>query len=191
MADVVRTTSEPMVGRIRLAWWSERLEELDARQAIPAEPRLLAVERELVKRGVAGRDLASLAGGWASLFDPFSWETGTAEAIWFRGRLLFALGAQLLDRTDDAIESAGGLWSLVDAARHCSDPASREMLMRQAGTFARGLRGARFPAALRPLSMLALMAIRDASRPGSFEAEGTPARAYHMLKHRVTGRFPS
>ena len=190
MADVLRTTSEPMLGQIRLAWWRERLEELDAGTHAPAEPRLLAVERELLPRGVKGSDLAGLERGWVALFSPFPWEVGTAEAIWFRGRLLFALGAQLLARTDDAIEGAGGLWALVDAARHCSDPQSREMLLAQGRTFARGLAGARFPARLRPLSMLAATAVRDLRRPLPFEPEGTPGRAAAMILHRVTGRLP-
>jgi phytoene synthase len=190
MADVLRTTSEPMVGQIRLAWWRERLEELDGGQPAPPEPRLLAVERELLPLGVKGRDIAKLERGWVALFDPFRWDVGTAEAIWFRGRLLFALAAQLVARTDDAIEGAGGLWALVDAARHCSDERSRQMLLSQARTFARGLGGARFPRSLRPLSMLAVMAARDVAGGAPFEAEGTPARAYQMLMYRVTGRFP-
>jgi phytoene synthase len=190
MGDVVRTTSEPMVGQIRLAWWRERLEELDSGTA-PAEPRLQAVKQELIVRGVSGHDLAGLERGWVRLFDEFPWDVGTAEAIWFRGRLLFAVGAKLLAKTDDAIEGAGGLWALVDAARHCSDAQSREMLMAQARTFARGLGGARFSATLRPLSMLASLAIRDLSRPAPFEPEGTPGRAALLIRHRVTGRLPA
>jgi len=189
MADVLRTTSEPMLGQIRLAWWRERLEELDAGHA-PAEPRLLAVEHDLLSRGVKGGDLAGLERGWVALFSPFPWEVGRAEAIWFRGRLLFALAAQLVSRTDDLIEGAGGLWALVDAARHCSDPQSREMLLAQGRTFARGLAGAKFPAKLRPLSMLAATAIRDLRRPQPFEPEGTPGRAAAMILHRATGRLP-
>ena len=189
MGDVVRTTSEPMVGQIRLAWWRERLEELDGAQGAPAEPRLQAVRQELIPRGVAPRDLAGLERGWVRLFDPFPWDVGTAEAIWFRGRLLFALGARMLARTDDAIEGAGGVWALVDAARHCSDGESRTMLIGQARTFAKGLGGARFAAPLRPLSMLAALAIRDAFRGEPFEAEATPGRAAALLAHRVSGRL--
>ena len=37
MADVVRTTSEPMIGRIRLAWWREQLEALDSGGEAPAD----------------------------------------------------------------------------------------------------------------------------------------------------------
>ena len=56
MGDVLRTTREPMLGPIRLAWWRERLEELDESGEAPAEPRLQAVVRELLPRAVSGRD---------------------------------------------------------------------------------------------------------------------------------------
>jgi phytoene synthase len=190
MGDVVRTTTEPQVGAIRLAWWRERLEELDANDPAPAEPRLKAVEAELLPRGVRGGELAELERGWLSLFDPFPWDVGTSEIIWFRGRRLFASGAQLLARTGDAIEEAGGLWALADVARHCSDAQSRAMLLGQARTFAKGLGGMRFPGALRPLSMLAAVAVRDVRKGEPFEAEGTPGRAATMLRHRLSGRLP-
>lgn len=190
MGDVVRTTTEPQLGAIRLAWWRERLEDLDAGGRALAEPRLQAVERELLPRGVSGRALAGLENGWLRLFDPFPWDAAASEAIWFRGRLLFALAAQLLDRTGDDIEDAGGLWALVDVARHCSDEESRGVLLRQARAFARGLAGVRFAAPLRPLSILSALAVRDCVRGEPFEREGTPARAAVMLRHRFTGRLP-
>src|SRR3954452_21970217 len=70
MGDVVRSTREPMLGPIRLAWWRERLEELDESSA-PSQPRLQQVQRELIPRGVTGRELAALESGWLHLFDPF------------------------------------------------------------------------------------------------------------------------
>ena len=189
MGDVVRTTKEPMLGPILLAWWRERLEELDSGLPSPAEPRLQAVERELIPRGVSGKDCAALEGGWLRLFDPFPWTIETSEAIWFRGNLLFGLGARLLGLGAERIQSAGGLWTLVDAARHCSDADSRTMLLGQARTFARALGGARFKGALRPLSMLATLAVRDCRRGEPFEPEGTPGRAATLLIHRFTGRI--
>lgn len=190
MGDVVRTTREPMLGPIRLAWWRERLEELDGGAPAPSEPRLQAVENELLPRGVTGGDCAALEGGWLRLFDPFPWTIETSEAIWFRGNLLFGLGARVLGQADEPIQAAGGLWALVDAARHCSDAESRTMLLGQARTFARGLGGVRFATALRPLSMLAAVAVRDCVRGEPFEAEGAPGRAATMLRHRLTGRIP-
>ena len=190
MGDVVRSTKEPMLGPIRLAWWRERLEELDEGGAAPAEPRLQAVARELIPRGVTGRELAALESGWLRLFDPFPWTVQTSEAIWFRGNLLFGLGARILGRADERIQGAGGLWALVDAARHCTDGESRATLVQQARTFARGLVGVRFPGLLRPLSMLAALAARDCRRGEPFEREGTPGRAAAMLRHRLSGRIP-
>ena len=190
MGDVVRTTSEPMLGPIRLAWWRERLEELDADIRAPAEPRLQSAERELLPRGVTGRDLAGLEGGWLRLFDPFPWNAGTSEAIWFRGNLLFGLAARALGRSDEHIQAAGGLWALIDAARHCSDEASRAMLLHQARTFSRSLAGVRFPKLLRPLSMLTAISMRDARDGEPFEPQGSPARAARMLLHRLSGRLP-
>jgi phytoene synthase len=191
MGDVVRTTREMLLGPVRLAWWRERLEELDAGISAPAEPRLVAVERHLLPRGVSGRDLARLEGGWLRLFDPFPWGAETSEAIWFRGNLLFGLGGRVVDQHDPRIQSAGGLWALADAARHCSDRQSRTLLLDQSRTFARSLGGERFPTALRPLSALTAVAIRDARRGEPIEAEGTPGRAAAMLRHRFTGRLPA
>jgi phytoene synthase len=190
MADVVRTSTQPMLGQIRLAWWRERLEALD-RGEVPAEPRLQAVAAELLSRGIRGSTIASLEGGWLRLFDDFPWDISTSEAIWFRGRLLFGLGGRILGAKSDQVEGAGGVWALADAARHCSDPASRETLCRQARTFARGLSGARFPSAVRPLTGLAALAIRDLSHGGPFEPEATRGRAAALLVHRLTGRLPA
>ena len=112
---------------------------------------------------------------------------------------LFAAGdkfGELLDgvagaiQADERIQGAGGLWALVDAARHCSDAQSRGMLMDRARKFAHGLGGARFPVTLRPLSMFAALAIRDSRRGEPFEPEGTPGRALTMLRHRLSGRLP-
>ena len=190
MADVVRTTKEPMLGPIRLAWWRERLEELDHAGQAPAEPRLQAVQRELLPRRISGQDLTGLESGWLRLFDPFPWTAATGEAIWVRGHLLFGLGARLLGRSDERIQAAGGVWTLVDAARHCSDAESRRMLVDQARKFARALGRSRFPKVLRSLSMLTALAVRDCRRGEPFEPEGTPGRALTMLRHRIGGRLP-
>jgi phytoene synthase len=189
MADVLRSTTEPQLGAIRLAWWREALERLDQAPA-PAEPRLQAVATEILPLGLNGGDLAGLERGWVRLLDPFPWDSRTAEAIWFRGRLLYALGARIVGQTNDQISEAGGLWALVDAARHCSDAESRAMLLAQARTFAHGLERARFPSRLRSLSMLTALAARDALRGEPFEREASPARMAAMLRHRLTGRLP-
>lgn len=190
MGDVVRTTREPMIGQIRLAWWRERLMELDQGASAPAEPRLENVERELIPRGIRGIDLADLEGGWLSLFDPFPWGIETSESIWLRGNRLFGLAARLLGGGSQEVQSAGGLWALVDVARHCSDASSRALLLRQAVSISEGLLRYRMPGRLRPLTALAAVAVRDCMRGEPFEREGSPWRAAAMLRHRLTGRIP-
>ncbi len=188
LGDVLRSTSDAMVGRIRLAWWRERLDELD-QGAVPAEPRLAEAARLLLPAGISGADLAGLEVGWAHLLEPFPWPELSAEATWFRGMRLFGLGARLLDRSDEQIQAAGGLWALVDAARHCSDARSRALMIDRARHFSKAVAGKRFARPLRPLSMLAALALRDLGRWPAIEPEGTPGRALTLLRHRLSGRL--
>jgi hypothetical protein len=85
---------------------------------------------------------------------------------------------------------AGGIWALVDAARHCSDPPSRTALLAWAQPLAGALRGARFDRTVRPLTMLGALALRDIARGERFEPEGSPRRLGVMLAHRLSGRIP-
>ena len=189
MGSVLRATTDPMIARIRLAWWRERLEGLDQGEATPGEPRLEAARTLILPRGISGEDLAGLASGWERLLDPFPWSVETSEGIWLRGLLAFGLAARLLGKSDDRLQQAGALWALVDAARHCSDAETRALLVDRARTIAKGLKGAKFDRRLRPLSMLAALAMRDLQQGEPFEAEGTPGRAMTMVRHRLTGRL--
>ena len=182
LADVVTTSSDPALGAIRLAWWHERLEELDEGTPAPAEPRLRAIARHLLERGVTGTDLSLLEDAWLPLLEPFPWGEAQAEGLKLRGRILFGVGARLLggDRRD--AETAGALWSLVDGAHHCSDPESREFLLaeaREAGV------PPRVPPALRPLTVLAALAAHDIRPRG-----GGMRRVSAALAHRLRGKFP-
>lgn len=190
MADVLRTTSEPGLGAIRLAWWRERLEALDQGVPPPAEPRLRAAAEHLIARGVGGGELAALETPWLRLLDPFPWGEPTVEAIRWRGRHLFALGGRLLGSDEDRLADAGGVWALVDAARHCSDAPSRQLLIEHARATSRSFAGRRFEGPSRGLTALTAAAMRDMRRGEPFEPEGRPGRAAAMLAHRLTGRLP-
>lgn len=184
MAQLIRSTSEPMIGQIRLAWWRERLQDLD-RGLVPAEPRLQAAATTLLPRGISGATLSGLEDGWEALLEPFPWTDAVADRVAARGRLLFGLAATVL--TGHPLASGGDHWALVDAARHCSDAASRETLLAHARATAAADRS---PPALRPLTMLAALALRDIARGQPFEPEGRPARMIAMLRHWVTGHLP-
>ena len=96
LADVVATSSEPALGAIRLAWWRERLEELDTGKPPPGEPRLSAISRQLLDRGITGKELSRLEDAWLAVARPFPWDGAQAEALRLRGRILFGIGARLL-----------------------------------------------------------------------------------------------
>src|SRR5206468_3403144 len=132
LADVVATTTEPALGAIRLAWWRERLEELDTGKPPPGEPRLGAIARQLLGRGISGEELSTLEDAWLPLLQPFPWGGEQAEGLRLRGRILFGIGARLLGGKPEDAEAAGAFWSLADGAAHCSDAPSREFLLRAA-----------------------------------------------------------
>jgi phytoene synthase len=184
LADVVSSTSDPALGAIRLAWWRERLEELDEGAPPPAEPRLRATARQLIGRGVAGKELSRLEDGWLPLLQPFPWGEEVADGLRLRGRVLFAVGAKLLGAAPQEAEQAGALWSLADGANHCSDPPSRKFLMAKAQELLPHM-PRKTVRELRPLTVLAALGAVDAVRAGS-----GLARLSAALRHRLLGTLP-
>lgn len=176
MGDVVARSTEPQLGRIKLAWWREQLEGLD-RAPPPAEPRLAGVARHLLPAGIKGTDLAGLEAGWATLFD----EQIEPRLVAERGSLLFALGGRLLGSADPRLTDAGALYALASVARR-----GLPQLLEPTEPFAKALSGHRFERRVRPLTMLARAASRDLVLK---EPEGSRARVAAMLAHRWSGRI--
>src|SRR3954468_8101590 len=57
---------EPMISRIKLAWWREALERLD-RERAPAEPVLQALPSHVLSTGLTGAGLSEMIEGWEVL----------------------------------------------------------------------------------------------------------------------------
>jgi phytoene synthase len=174
---------EPMISRIKLAWWREALEKLD-RERAPAEPVLQALAAHVLPAGVTGAELAELVEAWEVLLssEPLTPEELALYAA-ARGRLLFLYSAGLLGGEGPA--GAGERWALVDLARH-SNEADAEAAIAAARAQPPT---ERWPVRLRPLGMLAALAARDAEPGGPrWELQGAPARMLRMLRLRLTGR---
>lgn len=169
MGDVVVRATQPALAAIKLAWWRERLEELDQGK-VPNEPRLQAVERELLPRGITGAELAGLEEGWAELLA----DQPDCEIALRRGVRLFELGARLLAAGSDALPVAGRLFAGGSLKRRSLSTAGAHFI---GETLV-------IPRRLRPLTGLAALARRDLARS---EPEGTPGRAWALLRHRITG----
>lgn len=178
LGDVVARAADPALAAIKLAWWRERLQELDEGTA-PAEPRLQAAARELLPRGLSGTRLAGIEDGWALLLD----ENPDVERAAKRGARLFDMASGLLGTADPLIEPAGELFALADFRR-------RGLVAGQHPLSLDRLASHRFARELRPLTALAALAVRDLHRGGPpFEPEATPSRAWALIRHRLTGRI--
>jgi 15-cis-phytoene synthase len=167
-----------------MAWWRERLEELDRAAAPPGEPRLRAVQRQLVERGITGLEFSKLEDAWLPMLEPFPWGQPVAEGFRMRGCLLFGIGARLLGGRAEDARAAGEFWSLADGATHCSDPGSREYLLTEARAALAEIPG-RLPAPIRPLTVLAALAAYDL-RP-----RPRLGRVGVALAHRLRGTVPT
>ena len=178
MGDVVARSTQPALGAVKLAWWRERLQELDD-GAVPAEPRLVAAAEQLLPRGLSGAELSQLEDGWATLLE----EEVDAARVANRGARLFRWCSSLLGRDDDAIGDAGALYALTSIGRR-----GVPELLESAKERARDLSRHRFPRALRPLTGLARLATRDLKHGQPFEPEGTPPRLAAFLRHQWSGR---
>lgn len=176
MADVVARSTDPALGRIKLAWWREQLEALDEHSP-PAEPRLAAAAEHLIPLGVSGAELAELETGWATLLDP----DVESALVATRGAALFRIAGRLLGDEDSKLGDAGALYALASVGRR----GVPELFEPAAKTLER-LRGHRFARSVRPVTMLARAAARDLKRQ---EPEASRARIAAMLAHRWSGRI--
>lgn len=182
LARIVAATREPMLGIIRLTWWRDALAALDG-AAAPDEPLLQELARAVVARAIEGAVVARLTAGWEALLD------GAHEDHAERGIALFEAGARLLGDGDTRLAGAGAGWAMADLAFHLRDPGEVERAKATARAHLASFGERSWPARLRPLTMLAALARRDAALPaGASRPLGSPGRAGRMAWHRLTGR---
>jgi len=183
--QVVSSTTEPMIGLMRLAWWREALEKLD-RDPAPAEPLLRQLADHVLPCGVTGAALAAIEDGWAALIDGEPDADAIARHGRERGRNLFAAGAAILGAEPVRLAEAGEIWALVDLGYRHSDPRVRATALARASQLIGGLSRQRWPKAARPLAALLALAIGDALT--GRRVQGSPRRLLRILALRLTGR---
>lgn len=180
LANILRTTREPMVGQMRLTWWHDALTALDTHPP-PAQPVLQGLAQTVLPRGVAGAALATLVEGWEVLLEDGALPPD-ALALYAerRGAGLFTLAGRLLGAGPaDPLADAGRGWALADLARHSA--ADSAAALAAAGPAFAVVRAARWSRPARPLGMMARLA--------ALPADASPARrALTVLRHRLTGR---
>ncbi|WNO55051.1 squalene/phytoene synthase family protein [Stakelama saccharophila] len=191
LAEVVRTTTEPALGQMRLLWWRDTVLDLKSGR-VAAVPAVENIHRYALPQGAdVQTDLvAGIADGWSVLIEE---ETLGRDALMrfarLRGGNLFGSAAALCSVEDDGrLRKCGQGWALVDLARHSRSSALADACLEIARPLLRyGLRG-RLPRAARGLGALAHLAERDSRRPPSDPVQvGAPGRVGRMLWHRLTG----
>src|SRR5205823_5382402 len=127
--------------------------------------------------------------GWLTCLQTEHWGDDAIDEFQPRGSHFFSLAARLLGERHDHLADAGAAWALVHLARRKPDVAEQTHLLLRAGFLAEVVEDYRFPRHLRPLTMLAALASRDALQKTPLEPEATPARAWTLLRHRLTGKL--
>lgn len=181
LGDVLRTTREPIVGQMRLAWWREALQRLDATPP-PGEPVLQALAAAVLPLGVAGAALAELANGWEPLLGDVD-AAAIDDHARLRGRALFEMAARITDATpSDPVAAAGEGWALADLADNLSDRVRAERTRERAAAALVRTDGVRWSKQGRALGALALVARRglDGPVPATF--------VFRLGRFRLTGR---
>ncbi|RYD63722.1 MAG: hypothetical protein EOP58_10875 [Sphingomonadales bacterium] len=189
LALLLRTTREPALGQMRLAWWREALERLDHAPP-PAEPVLQALARETLPHGVTGASLVPIVHGWEVLVEE---EVLNADALQRfgagRGHLFVAAGAMLGAAAGDPLAEAGQGWALGDLAQNLKAPGEAAEARQQAEAWLALATAQRWSGKARALGALAHLARMDlALEEGVLPPTGAPRRVLRMAWHRLTGR---
>lgn len=190
LGQVLRTTTEPVIGQIRLRWWHDALLRLD-QSAPPAQPVLMAMAADVLPGGVSGATLGAIVEGWEALIDAETVdEAAMLEHAEARGARLFRAGAALLGPPDDArVALAGRGWALDDLSRHLREPAAAERARALAGPLLRAALVGAWPSPLRSLGALTHLARMNLASPSGRPVPiGAPRRIARLMAHRMTGR---
>ncbi|MFN4097376.1 MAG: hypothetical protein ACK4GG_11465 [Sphingomonas sp.] len=183
LAETLRTTSEPMLGQIRLQWWADALARLDTAPP-PPEPVLQGIARDVLIYGVAGAELAGIVDGWQLLLQT-DLDAAALNEYGERGARMFVLAGRVAgaDR-GDPLALAGRGWALSDLAGKLSDvaeAAAARAIAQTALSEACAVRWSRNGRALGAMAHLARMDLAGI-------APGSPQRMLRALWHRMTGR---
>jgi 15-cis-phytoene synthase len=186
LAMLLRTTREPAVGQMRLAWWRESLEQLDVAPP-PAQPVLEGLARAVLPQGLTGASLVPIVHGWEVLVEE---DALAADALrrFGEGRArLFTAAGTLLGAEGDPLAEAGPGWALADLALHLRDAGEAAEARAQASRALEVALARRWSRRGRALGALAHLARIDLRHTGPV-AHGAPGRVGRLLWHRLSGR---
>ena len=189
LAGVVATTTEALLGEIRLAWWRESLTRLDTAPP-PAQPVLTALAERALPLGVRGQALEPLEDAFlALLLDERLAGKALDDHLDRRGGTLFSACATALGVAQPSARALGRVWALGQLVR--SDSKAPPVDPDDARRIAATPLPTRLVPALRPLAALAGFAVADVARALGNRppaVAGSVGRQARLLWRVATGR---
>jgi hypothetical protein len=176
LARLVATTSEPMIGQMRLAWWDEALTD-DSGVKGRGEPLIDAL-RAIDATPIPG--LSRWLDGWEAMIgeaDLHAYGEGRG------GGLFHALAGAL----PDWLAQAGMVWALWDMSGHVGDEqvAARAVAMARAHLLTEK---PNWPAAWKPLRIAYRLARQDVEKGRRAPAGLTPILYLRLMRIGLIGR---
>ena len=160
MADIIRTTKEPMIGQMRLTWWHEALSQGKG----AGDPLLDGLRAAVVPEAGAGGLLSAIE-GWEVLLEPLPLSDSQLVAFAeHRGGGLFRQMGWLAGDCPVWLAQAGMAWALWDLSGHVSDTATADRAIALVPEFLADVPERGWPRALAPLQILTGLARWDAGQ---------------------------
>lgn len=151
LGHIVASTTQPMVGQMRLLWWREALGSRASGHPVLAEMT------SVLDRGIDADAIGTIIDGWEELLDPLPLDEAQLTAFArARGTQLFTLTARICDVT--CPDDAGAGWALADFGFRCSDKVTSSRALALAGDM---LSGVDLKSVPRPLRILVRLARND------------------------------
>lgn len=188
LAQVVRTTTEPMIGQMRLAWWEDVLSDQGETKG-RGEPLLAALRHAGL---TAQPGLGGMLDGWEALLGDAAPDDIALRAFGVdRGGGLFqALSGET--HPPEALIHAGAVWALWDLSGHVgsADEAARAIGMAQTVLETRNARDwvRGWPRAWRPMRLAFGLAAHDVKRGQAAPRNLTPRLYARLLRLALVGR---
>ena len=157
LGQIVASTTQPMVGQMRLLWWREALGKRLSGHPVLAELALA------FDRGVEADALGRMIDGWEELLEPLPLDEAQLSAFAkARGEQLFALTARICGVT--STPEAGAGWALADFGFRCSDEVTSARALAMAGRILPDVNIKTLPRPLRILVRLASVDVECGKR---------------------------
>ena len=184
LAAIARTTSEAMIGQMRLAWWNDVIDDPHGVKG-QGEP---VIEQMRAAGVMAAPGLTAMIDGWEVLVvEPEIDGQGLRDYAAGRGGGLFRALADAPD-APDWLDAAGQVWALWDLSGHVGDDALADAALAQARAVLEAMPVIRWPGAGKPLRLAYGLARQDVLAGRRAPVGVSRGMALRLLRLALFGR---